>query len=50
VVKTLLGRGDVNPNKPDMFGQTPLFCATSRGHARVVALLLSRASAASGTA
>jgi len=50
VVKVLLGRDDVNPDKPNSDGQTPLFCATSRGHAKVVALLQSRASATPSTA
>lgn len=33
VVKILLGRGDVNPNKSDNGGKTPLGCAAQNGHA-----------------
>ena len=41
-MKILLGRGDVNPNKPDSQGQTPLQCATQNGHEGVVKILLGR--------
>ena len=40
VVKILLGRGDANPDKPDMWGQTPLLCAAENGHEAVVKTLL----------
>ena len=39
MVKMLLERDDVDPNKPDIFGQTPLGWAAWHGHAGVVALL-----------
>ena len=42
VVKILLGREEVNPDKSDRFGQTPLSYAAGGGHERVVALLQSR--------
>lgn len=36
----LLLEGNANPNQVDDFGQTPLFLATRRGHANVMAQLL----------
>jgi len=41
-VKVLLGRNDVNPNKSDKYGQTPLFLAAGYGNEGVVKLLLKR--------
>ena len=35
----LLGRDDVNPNKIDQDGKTPLDRATEKGHHGVIALL-----------
>jgi len=40
VVKILLGRDDVNPNKPDKRRQIPLLCAALRGHEGVVKILI----------
>jgi len=40
VVKILLGRDEVNPDKPDKFGQTPLICAAENGREGVVKILL----------
>ena len=42
VVKTLLGRGDVDPDRPDKYDQTPLCCAALDGHEEVVKILLGR--------
>ena len=42
VVKMLLGRDDINPDKPDRHGQTPLWCAAKSGHEGVVKMLLGR--------
>ena len=42
VVKLLLGRDDIDPNKPDEEGQTPLMLAALNGHEEVVRLLLGR--------
>ena len=42
VVKILLGRGDISPNKPNHCGRTPLRCAVSSGHGGVVKFLLGR--------
>ena len=42
VVKILLGRGDVDADKPNNSGRTPLSCAASRGHEGVVKILLGR--------
>jgi len=42
VVKVLLGRGDVNPEKPNIAGQTPLCFAAENGHEEVVKILLER--------
>ena len=39
-MKQLLARDDVNPDKPDVCGQTPLYKATHNGHEGVVRLLL----------
>ena len=41
-MKILLGREDVNPDKPDNEGRTPLSRAALYRHERVVALLQSR--------
>ena len=38
--KLLLARDDINPNKPNRYGQTPLSEATHNGHEGVVKLLL----------
>jgi len=40
-VKILLGREEVNPDKPDLEGQTPLMRAAHCGERGVVALLKS---------
>jgi len=42
VVKILLGRADVHPDKADTFGQTPLSNAAQNGHEGVVKMLLRR--------
>jgi len=42
VVKILLGRDDVNPDKPDSNSQTALLCAAQNGHEGVVKVLLER--------
>ena len=42
VVKILLGRGEVNPDKPDNDGRTPLSFAAEYGHEGVVKMLLGR--------
>ena len=42
VVKILLGRGDISPNKPNQYRRTPLRCAVSSGHGGVAKLLLGR--------
>ena len=39
-MKILLGRGDVNPGKPDGHGHPPLWWAVRNGHAGVVKILL----------
>jgi len=41
-VKILLGRDDVNPDKPDNDGRTPLWRAAYCGHEGVVKILLRR--------
>ena len=45
VVKMLLGRGDVNPDKPSNDDLTALWGTTNRGHAGVIAILGSPISA-----
>jgi len=42
VVKILLGRDDVNPDKPATWGLTPLSFAVRNGHGGVVQILLGR--------
>jgi len=42
MVKILLRREEVNLDKPDNFGRTPLSYATWDGHAGVVKILLGR--------
>ena len=42
VAKLLLGRDDVDPNRPDRYGETPLGWAAIKGHEGVVKLLLGR--------
>jgi len=42
VVKILLGREEVNPDKPDIEGLTPLSLASWNGHEQVVGILLGR--------
>ena len=42
VVKILLGREEVHPDRPDNYGKTPLSCAASSGHEAVVKTLLGR--------
>jgi len=39
VVKLLLERENVDPNRPDKYGATPLSNATAEGHGRIVELL-----------
>ena len=41
-MKVPLGRDDANPDKPDNYGQTPLWRATCNGHEGVVKVLLER--------
>ena len=41
-MQLLLGREDVNPDRPDNVNRTPLACAAQNGHDRVVQLLLRR--------
>ena len=38
----MLARDDVDPNKPDNRGQTPLQTASIRGHMEIVQLLQAR--------
>jgi len=42
IVKILLGRDDVNPDRPNCFSLTPLLCATRNGHEGVVKMLFGR--------
>jgi len=49
VVKILLGRDDVNPNKPNYTGRIPLTQAIQKGHEGVIALLQPLASATLST-
>ena len=42
VINMILGKRYVNPNRPDKYGQTPIFLAAERGHEGVVKLLLER--------
>jgi len=42
VVKVLLGREEVKPDKADRVGQTPLWEAAAKGHEGVVKILLAR--------
>ena len=42
VAKILLGREEVNPDKPDVEGLTPLSLAAWNGHERMVGILLGR--------
>jgi len=42
VIKILLEREEVDPDKPDKWGGTPLWYALQRGPERIVALLQSR--------
>ena len=42
MVELLLERDDVNPNKPNRAGRTPLRGATRKGHKGIVKLLLGR--------
>ena len=41
-MRILLRRDDVNPDKPNKHGETPLNCAACAGHSGVVKLLLGR--------
>jgi ankyrin repeat protein len=41
-VKILLGRDDVNPGIPNIYGSTPLHSAAWNGHEGVVKMLLGR--------
>jgi len=41
-VKLLLGRNDLNPDKPDNNGKTQVWSASSNGHEGVVNLLFAR--------
>ena len=40
VVRILLGRDDISPDRPDGYGKTPLWWAASNGHEGVVRVLL----------
>ena len=42
VINMIPGKRYVNPNRPDKYGQTPIFLAAERGHEGVVKLLLER--------
>jgi len=42
VVEILLGRDDVEPDKPDNWDRTPLACVASNGHVGVAEILLRR--------
>ena len=42
VVRILLERDDIDPDKPDQYGRTPLWSAAELGHEGVVKLLLGR--------
>ena len=42
VAEILLGRGEINPDKEDKYGQTPLLYAAWNGHEGVVKMLLGR--------
>ena len=42
MVKLLLGREDVNPDRPDDVARTPISWAAGNGHEEVVNLLLGR--------
>jgi len=42
VVRQLLGRSDINPDKADKWGQTPLLWAAVNGYERVIKALLER--------
>ena len=42
VMNMIRGRRQINPNKPDKYGQTPIFLAATEGHEEVVQLLLRR--------
>ena len=42
VIKLLLEREDVDPNRPNKYDRTPLGCAARKGHEGVVKLLLER--------
>ena len=42
MVRILLGRHNVNPDKADNGGRTPLMCAAWNGHEEVVTTLLGR--------
>ena len=48
-MKILPAREEVNANKPDNHGQTPLLLATKNGRERVVSLLQSRIAVAPST-
>ena len=41
-MKLLLGRDDINPDRPNEYGETPLWSAAWNGHVGVVKLLLGR--------
>ena len=41
-MKIQIGRDDVNPNKPDRYGQTPLAWASCFGFVGIVEILLGR--------
>jgi len=41
-VKILLGRHDVNPDKSNLWGHTPLHRAAEKGHEGIVKILLER--------
>ena len=42
IVKLLLERDDVNPDKPSRYGETPLWWAAHNGHGEVAEILLKR--------
>ena len=50
VVEILLGRTDINPDKPGKYGRTTLPYALAGGHAQVIVLLQPPTAVANSTA